>query len=1256
MEIFQVKYTTFKINNMKFQAISWDLRYHNKYEIYVYGTTEKGNNVSLLLTGFRPRFYIKSNTPIHETKATFITKCQYKDIYGFSNNTLDTFYKLEFENRYDYYAVSKKKCYKDTIFESKLDPLLQYGSDNNINFTGWFEVDKTNLKATTCFYSKFQFTTHYSNLVSLDVNDVAPFLQASFDIEVFSPDNSFPDPKKEPCVIIQIAVIFKNFNGNREEKYLLSLGECNPIEDAKVYSFTDEAKLIMAFANLIKAKDPAIIYSYNGDKFDFQYISDRAELLEIDQEYLKVMSRHSQHPAFIKQEKFSSSAYGTNEYNRLYIPGRVHIDILDYVKRNFKFNSYKLDNVAENILGMRKVDLPIKQLFENFKIGTPEALTEIGSYCIFDTVLPQLISDKINLLFNVFEQGNISCVPVEYILFKGQSIKVLSKMTREAKKLDFLIPSMEYTQNTDTFQGATVLVAKSGAYFDNVSTLDFASLYPSIIMAYNMCYSTFVNNESYRGIPDVKYENVEWTETVEEETSGTCIKEMATGKRKGEVCGRDAYIGEYCKIHLSKDLKISGAKKPTKDVSYNYTFVQDTKAVLPQMCRDLGALRKHVKHLMAKETNPITKNILDARQLSIKIFMNSIYGTLSGGRIKMKEIAACVTAKGREMIKKSVRYTEDNFLDYLKAVGMNTYNGAELEQVDVIYGDSVTGDTPVVVKDPTTNMVKVMLVKDLPVTKWKSHSLFKLFGGGLEKEYCYLNLLIWSSIGWTPIKRFIRHRTSKNIYNIHYNNSIVSVTEDHSLIDSNFNQIKPKELTYSTQLLANNFKQDPTVRENKPTSGDFYNQLGLFFLYGKINTAFSWSIKLPNEKLFERAVSFYSWVYNITTLKIDQEAMTIVSIPEYFNPLVFLTNDFAMNASAVSKFIPDTLLNDSVSNKQIFLNAIERYSNSPYIHSKSKVVIQKLFYLYQCVERSVSIHHTEGYYTLKQTDDQTNQGTSLVWMDLSNNNDYVYDFETDVGNYQAGIGNVILNNTDSIFLNFKFKEGHSMSVDDLRKYIFDISEVCADNITKQVFDRPPINLEMEKIFSPLLLFTKKRYTGLKYESLDNPVIDYKGVVNKRNDRIILIKSLYDRLQHTILEDRSRNHQERIEEAFRLTKETLDNLFNGNVDIKELTLWKSIRDGYKAEPAHVKLFHRVKKENPTLELGVGDKIPYVFVVPNSKDALQEDRIEMPDTVFEKHLVLDFKYYYEHQIRQPLLDFFQVLDPDGIYSLLGYYDKL
>lgn len=266
---------------------------------------------------------------------------------------------------------------------------------------------------------------------------------------------------------------------------------------------------------------------------------------------------------------------------------------------------------------------------------------------------------------------------------------------------------------------------------------------------------------------------------------------------------------------------------------------------------------------------------------------------------------------------------------------------------------------------------------------------------------------------------------------------------------------------------------------------------------------------------------------------------------------------------------------------------------------------------------------------------------------------YVYDIETYDGTFQCGLGCMILKNTDSIYTKFELpkKEKNKLSEKELLQRVNDLCNDCADKITKTF--KSPICLENEKIMFPLILVSKKRYAYLAYEQdkngeLENKGIDVKGLQLVRRDNCKYVKTVSNEILEKILIDKS------IFDAEKSVIRRMNRLLSGKVDISELIISKSLKSNYTLinkngqklkKPAHALLAERWEKRDPINCPKPGDRVPYVFIENNNKDALQCDRIEEPNFVQNNpNLKIDTIYYLNHQVAEPIYTLFSCIIKD------------
>lgn len=799
-----------------------DATIDTRYSMRVFGVTREGQSVTVDLEGFTPFYYIKVSDTFTKLSSfvdfvqnhyilkqyskdiVVANKCKIvksKDIYGFTNDKVFTFVKLVFtshkamlrsryifKNPVSIYGVTRGEQ-KFSLYESNFEPSIRYAHIQGLHMAGWARLSKYKCatgKATT----QLHLTAKHSDLVPL-VEDLSScnFLQASWDIEVYSHDGSFPSPHVKENVIFQIAVTYKNvLDPDFLVKQLLTLKKCSAIVDSSVLveEFATETALIKRFVDSIRLMDPDIMYTYNGDSFDCMYIYERSKMLGLENYLLTGLSRLRSEPTRVVKEVFSSSAYGDSEMFRMYIPGRLNYDLMIHYKRGMKkYASYKLDSIAESILGEKKNPVSVKQIFSFYREGSPDRIREIGLYCIQDTVLLQKLVDKQRILTSITQLANVTYVPISYLLTRGQTVKVLSQIYRKARQMGYLVPHTNFNNDTidyklvldrtgvfkkndpvklsyghkhssgtvksvisstcievlvnseidvnsggytlqvgtskytvtgielqdseESFSGATVLTAIPGVFDNNIAVLDFASLYPTIMISRNLCYSTFVMDEKYLGLPGIKYETIEWDDSIFVKINHNCDAVMATGLRKGKVCGKQAFFNVdtkyYCRVHDPlKKTREESEKFQKKQVHYKYTIVQPSegknKGVIPSLLEELYDTRKLVKKQMSKAYeagDTVTANILNFNQMAIKISLNSTYGFLgrSKGNLILKELGSIVTSVGRMLIEQSKEYVENVFSKQVSlehTIDTGVIRGLTESAKDMILADSFRVD------------------------------------------------------------------------------------------------------------------------------------------------------------------------------------------------------------------------------------------------------------------------------------------------------------------------------------------------------------------------------------------------------------------------------------------------------------------------------------------------------------------------------------------------------------------------------------
>lgn len=615
----------------------YEVNDERRAEIHAWGKTLEGQS-ALVRIVFTPYFFVKTPGWSEARQRLYLSEAaqKYKALYasslpvkrvpllGFTNNTPASFLQLAFPTieafRKAKYGVVRDKL---ATFEASLDPLLRFFHVRDIQPAHWIRVSNVTLideddPSRVADSGILEYVASFTHVEpAIDIVDVPKLVIASWDLECISESGLFPDSSKEGDKIITIGTAFQRYG--ETEPYLrsaITLDSCDPIPGVEVASYEHEHDAINAWLELLKDQGVDVMIGYNTLGFDYKYLDGRHSLLVNDDGEpgvaLRLLGKSLAGGGLPIEKNLSSAAYGDNKYFYLSSPGVMCLDLLQIFRKELKLESYSLNNVSKKYLddGEEKIDLKPGEIFQKFTEG-PTQRAEIAAYCVRDVELPLKLMRRLSTLENTMQMANAVCCPIDFLQNRGQQIRVFSQLIRKARSLGFVCPDVERGGNDappEKYSGATVLNADRGAYFDIISALDFASLYPSIIRAHNMCPSTIVLDPRYADIDGIDYYEIE------------------TG---------------------------AGVAR----------FAQDVKCVVPQLLEELAQFRKQAKKDMAAAKDrgdSFQASVYNAKQLAYKVSMNSVYGFFGAtrGMLPLVQMAAAVTATGRHMIEHSKNMAE----------------------------------------------------------------------------------------------------------------------------------------------------------------------------------------------------------------------------------------------------------------------------------------------------------------------------------------------------------------------------------------------------------------------------------------------------------------------------------------------------------------------------------------------------------------------------------------------------------------------
>lgn len=524
-------------------------------------------------------------------------------------------------------------------FECNVPFVLRYMIDQEIKGAGWltmpkgtYTLRKEGQKQTHC---QLELDVAFNEVISHkpegEWSKIAPLRVFSFDIECQGRKGYFPEADQDPVIQIANSVSVYGDHNGPIVKNVFTLKGCLPIVGAQVISSETEEDMLLKWRAFLQEVDADIITGYNVQNFDIPYLLDRADALTKQKKTKRNLScfRHwgrvKNAMAKMRETTFQSAAHGKRNNIETTIDGRVIFDMLPYMQRNHKLSSYTLNSVSSEYLGQQKEDVH-HSIISDLQNGTDEDRHRLATYCLQDALLPQRLMDKLSVLVNYIEMARVTGVPMSFLISRGQQIKVFSMILRKCRAKKLLVPTLAKSgAGSDVgYEGATVLDPIKSYYEVPIATLDFASLYPSIMQAYNTCYSTL------------------------------CSPQEAA--------------------------KLDPSMYKRSDNGHIFVKSETKKGILPEILGELLKQRKIAKKDMKNAPNEFERAVQNGRQLALKISANSVYGFTGAnvGQLPCLPIASSVTSYGRQLLEKTKAFVEDT---YTQANGYD-------HDAQVIYGDT----------------------------------------------------------------------------------------------------------------------------------------------------------------------------------------------------------------------------------------------------------------------------------------------------------------------------------------------------------------------------------------------------------------------------------------------------------------------------------------------------------------------------------------------------------------------------------------
>lgn len=578
--------------------------------------------------------------------------------------------------------IVRGKRLKFEVCNSWIELWFQLALRKNLPICDWIEIEHASKVEGNLKYSKCENEWVVEECgISTKCGILPPpkISVLAYDIEVSSLNRKiFPVCTQEYDKVFQVSMIMN------EEMHLItrSIVDQTALQErfseftVTVHCVKSETALLEKFVDILVQLQPLIIIGYNNTNFDGPYMIERAKSFGNCWPKFEQYTLNRFIPAKERNVSWSSAAHSDQNFTFMSGEGFATLDLMTLLQRDYKMSSYKLDSVAKELLGEKKDDmdhLTMNNIYwSSLEDPTTQAnidgMTQIGAYCLQDSLLVLKILSNLKLVNTLIAMSTITNCKLEDLSVRGQQHKVISLIVRFCNDENVLVnlaPRKEVVEGK-SYRGATVFEPVLGVH-ENVSSLDFESLYPSIIRANNMCPSTLVTDEK---IPDSDCLVLDWEDHVKCEHDPaliefTRLKETCKQLKIAATCDYSKWKEFYeCKLKCGDFAKEARTFCHHKKIRWYKKY----EGIYPKILKYLLDERKKVRReLVVKKNGPQSALTgfeivaLNAKQLAMKVCANSMYG-FTGSQtspLPCEEIAMCTTYTGREVIQKASKIIEE---------------------------------------------------------------------------------------------------------------------------------------------------------------------------------------------------------------------------------------------------------------------------------------------------------------------------------------------------------------------------------------------------------------------------------------------------------------------------------------------------------------------------------------------------------------------------------------------------------------------
>lgn len=586
------------MENIKFLLLD------NTYEIVgkepwiiLWCKNEKGEPIVIVDRSFRPYFYVLPEQENEEKICELI-----KRIYGLSKPrspiiSVDIVEKKYFgrpvkalkvttlipEAVREYREEVKELPYVKEVLEADVRFSLRYLIDKDLKPFRWYtaDVEEANLPGYRVSKTYFLIGNIEEAPGTVTLRDLSIM---AIDIEVYNAYGT-PNPSRDPIIIIGV------------------MDKDGPIQF--VSQDKNDKELLIKFSEHVRSKDPDVIVGYNSNQFDWPYL----------------VQRSSTHGITIDIGRRVNSPPTTSVLGHISIPGRLSLDIYNFAEEVPEIKMKTLDEVADYFGVMKKTERTNIDWFMIPKLwdGGVESRRKVLKYNLDDVKSTYGLAEKF-LPYGI-QLTSLTGIPLDQIMAVSVGFRLEFYLMRQAYKHNELVPN-RMEREAEPYKGAIVLTPKPGVH-ENVAVLDFTSMYPSIMIKYNVGPDTLVREHT-----------------------------------------------DNIKVNIAPDV---GHRFRTEPPGF-------FKSVLESLLKARKAIREQMKNIQ-KDTPEY--EVLDARQKAMKVLANAAYGYMgwAAARWYCRECAEAVTAWGRHTILKAIQKAKELGLEVIYGDTDSLFTGYNQDKI-----------------------------------------------------------------------------------------------------------------------------------------------------------------------------------------------------------------------------------------------------------------------------------------------------------------------------------------------------------------------------------------------------------------------------------------------------------------------------------------------------------------------------------------------------------------------------------------------